>query len=335
MDFRQLEIFVSVYRLRNFSRAGEALFLSQPTISNQISCLEDELGVKLFDRTSRQIIPTESAKTFYGYALKMLDLRERASFALSKNKEIEGRLEIAASTIPSQYLLPGPMKSFQEKYPNVSFLMNKGDTEEVTKGLLEMKYEIGIVGARMDENNLVYQKLTQDKLVLITQNTDEEIDDKVEGDNAEGDRFGVDKVEADRVERGKVEGAVPGGSVKERKISLESLLHKKFIVREPGSGTRLTFEMALKEKGIDPDVLHKVAEMNYLESIKQAVREGLGVSVVSSLSVEDYLKFGWVKAYTVEGLNLERDFYLITQKNRTLSPCAAEFQRHILEYYKK
>lgn len=309
MDFRQLEIFVSVYRLRNFSRAGEALFLSQPTISNQINCLEEELGVKLFDRTSRQIIPTESARTFYSYALKMLDLRERAIFALSKNKEIGGRLEIAASTIPSQYLLPGPMKSFQEKNPNVSFLMNKGDTEEVTKGLLEMKYEIGIVGARLDLSNLNYEKLTQDKLVLITQN------------------MAVDRVEAIDLRDG------IQGDLTEEKIPLESLLDKKFIVREPGSGTRLAFEMALKEKGLDPDVLQIVAEMNNLESIKQAVREGLGVSVVSSLSVEDYLKCGWVKAYAVEGLNLERDFYLITHKNRTLSPCAAAFQRHILEYY--
>lgn len=296
MDFRQIEIFVSVYRLRNFSRAGEELFLSQPTISNQISCLEDELGVKLFDRTSRQIIPTESARIFYSYALKMLEIREGAAFALNKSKEIGGRLEIAASTIPSQYLLPGPMKSFQEKYPNVSFLIDKGDTQEVTKGLLEMKYEIGIVGARLDGNNLVYQKLTQDKLVLISQNSEEDI-------------------------------------INDQGISLESLLDKKFIVREPGSGTRMTFEMALEEKGVNPDDLQKVAEMNNMESIKQAVREGLGVSVVSSLSVEDYLKFGWVKAYTVEGLNMERDFYLITHKNRTLSPSAAEFQRHIIEFY--
>lgn len=297
MDFRQIEVFIYVYRLRNFSRAGEALFLSQPTISNYISCLEDELGAKLFDRSSRQIIPTESAKIFYSYAVKMLDIREAAIFSINKNKKIEGRLGIATSTIPSQYLLPGPMKTFQKKYPDVSFLIHKSDTQEVTKGLLEMKYQIGIVGARLDENNLVYQKLTQDKLVLIAQNVEADIK-------------------------------------KEQIISLESLLNKKFIVREPGSGTRLTFETALSEKGIKPDNLQKVAEMNNMESIKQAVREGLGVSVVSSLSVEDYLNFGWVKAYAVEGLKMDRDFYLVTHKNRTLSPCAAAFQKHILEFYK-
>lgn len=159
-----------------------------------------------------------------------------------------------------------------------------------------MKYQIGIVGARLDENNLVYQKLTGDKLVLIAQNVD-------------------------------------GETTKEQIISLESLMGMKFIVREQGSGTRTTFETALKEKGINPDHLPKVAEMNTMESIKQAVREGMGVSVMSSLSVKDYLKFGWVKAYAVEGLKMKRNFYLATHKNRTLSPCAAAFQRHIIQFY--
>lgn len=299
MDFRQIEAFYYVYRLRNFSRAGDVLFLTQSTISSHINYLESELGVKLFDRSSRNVTPTGAGDVFYQYAVNLLETRGSAICSLSQySMKIEGRLEIAASTIPSQYLLPRIMKDFRELHPDIQFILHQCDTREVIRALQDKKFQIGIAGTRMDEDNLEYEILSGDRLMLISA-----------FDNS-------------------------NNSPQNPRISLESLLDKQFILREPGSGTRLEFEAALKKRGINPNELKVVAEMNSTEAIKYAVREGLGVSVVSSLSVEDYLELGLIQTFAIEGLDLERAFYMVTHKNRPLSPCVTAFREYIREYYK-
>ena len=297
MDFRQIEAFVYVYRLRNFSRAGEALYLSQPTISSHINSLERELSVKLFDRSSKDVIPTEAGCTFYQYAVNLLETRESAIVSLNlTNEKIEGRLEIAASTIPSQYLLPRILTDFSRTYPDVFFILHQYDTRDVLRELQDKKYQLGIVGTKIHENNLDYEYLTTDQLVLITSVDDPRF-------------FG------------------------QTSVSLASLADCRFILREPGSGTRQEFAAALKKSGLSPDDLRVVAEMNSNEAIKYAVREGLGVSVVSSLSVADYIESGHIRALNVEELDLKRSFYLVTHRNRPLSPSVAAFREYILTYY--
>ncbi len=298
MDFRQIEAFVFVYRLRNFSRAGDALFLTQPTVSSHINSLESELGMKLLDRSSRDVTPTEAGDIFYQYAVNLLETRDSAICSLNQySSRIEGRLEIAASTIPSQYLLPRIIKGFREIYPNIHFILHQCDTREVIRDLQEKKYQIGIVGTHLEDDKLEYDILSSDKLILISAK-DKETDNKTMS-----------------------------------RVPLESLQDKHFIIREPGSGTRQEFEKELRNKGFNPDTLKIAAEINSIEAIKYAVREGLGVSVVSSLSVEDDIKLGLIQAYSIEGLDLERCFYLVTHKNRPLSPCAAVFREYILKYY--
>lgn len=296
MDFRQIEAFVSVFRLRNFSRAGKALFLTQPTISSHVNDLEIELGVKLFDRSSRDVIPTDAGNIFYQYAVNLLETRDSAIASLNQSTQIEGRLEIATSTIPGQYLLPKVMVDFQKTNPNIVFMIHQGDTRKVLRDILDKKYQVGIVGARLEEAKLNYEPLNRDRLVVIASKK------YMETRNMPCFEIG-------------------------------SLLQQKFILREKGSGTREEFETALRKKGIDPDLLKIVAEMNSTEAIKHAVSEGLGVAVVSSLSIEDDLKAGAIQAFPIDGLDLERRFYLVTYRNRPLSPNAAAFRELILSYY--
>lgn len=296
MDFRHIEAFVYVYRLRNFSQAGDALYLSQSTVSSHIKHLEKHLGVDLFDRSSHDVIPTGAGDDFYQYAVNLLETRDCAVLSLNQYKrKIEGQLELVASTIPSQYLLPRILKGFRDLHPGIRFTLIQRDTRAVTKEIQAKKYQIGVAGARLDEDKLAYQMLTSDKLVLISAKDDKKY-------CADG-------------------------------IKIGDLLNKQFIMRESGSGTRTEFEKALLKEGINPGTLKVIAEMNSNEAIKIAVREGLGVSVVSSVSAEDYLDLGLIQAYTIDGLDLERSFYLVTHKNRPLSPCAAAFRDYILEYY--
>jgi len=298
MDFRQIEAFVAVYRYRNFSRAGKVLYLTQPTVSSHINDLENELGLKLFDRSSRDVIPTKAGDIFYQYAVNLLETRDKAVFLLNKySKHIGGRLEIAASTIPSQYLLPKVIKAFNKEYPNICFLIKQAGTMEVITEIVGRKYQIGIVGTRLDGDRLEYEVLAQDKLVLIASSD------------------------------------YPAAWTENRSISWQDLLEQPVILREQGSGTRREFETVLREKGLDPDSLKVIAEMNSTEAIIQNVKEGLGVAVVSSLSVQEDLRLGLLKAYDIEDWQLVRNFYLVTYRNQPLSPNVAAFREFILSYF--
>lgn len=306
MNFRHIEAFITVYRLRNFSRAGDALYLTQSTISSSIKYLEKYLGVDLFDRSNNEVIPTGAGDDFYHYAVNLIETRDCAISSLNQYKnKIEGRLEIVASTIPSQYLLPRILKGFRELHPDVRFTLFQRDTREAIREIQDKKYQIGIVGTRIDDDKLDYQKIASDELVMIT-----------------GDK-GADNSITDIKNN--------NGMENNTSVELKELLDKPLILREQGSGTRREFEKALLKKGVNLGELKVVAEMNSNEAIKIAVREGLGCSVISSVSVTDYLGLGLIKAYTIKDLDLTRSFYLVTYKNRPLSPCAAAFRKYVIE----
>ena len=107
MDFKQLEAFVYVVKLKSFSKAAQRIYLTQPTISAHINSLEKELDTKLIERGTKYVYPTKPGSILYQYAVKMLNLRDDACCSVKNyNKELKGSLTICASTVPSQYILP-------------------------------------------------------------------------------------------------------------------------------------------------------------------------------------------------------------------------------------
>lgn len=300
MDFRQIEAFVNVVRHKSFSRAADAIYLTQPTISAHISSLEKELGTKLIDRSGKDITPTEAGRLFYEHALNLMNTRENAIFSLSSyNNTLKGKIEIAASTVPSQVMLPRLIKNFLARYQDISFSINQMDSEEVAAAILEKNYEIGIVGKSFQSPKLCCHKLMDDKLVLITPNNE---------------RF---------------------AAINEAKLPFSSIAKEGFIIREAGSGTRHEFERIIEESGIHKSSINIIAQMNSTEAIKQSVSMGLGVSIMSQLSVQDYVDFGLIKAFDIEGLDLIRAFYVIYMANRPLSPLSNLFLKFISEQTNK
>ena len=149
MDFRQIEAFVYVVRHKSFSKAADAIYLTQPTISSHISSLENEIGTKLVDRSGKEITPTEAGKMFYEFANNLINIRDNAVFTLSEfSRKIEGKVEIAASTVPAEYLLPKLMLGFRNKYDKISFSVQQLDSKQVIDELLERNFEFGIVGKK-------------------------------------------------------------------------------------------------------------------------------------------------------------------------------------------
>ena len=128
MDIKQLEAFVYVVETGSFSRAGELLHLTQPTISAHVAALEQELRIKLILRTTKETCPSEAGRLLYDYAKKILQTREEAVEAISGfSRNMTGTVTVAASSIPGQYFLPKLLQSFREKYPDIRFLNREED----------------------------------------------------------------------------------------------------------------------------------------------------------------------------------------------------------------
>lgn len=295
MDFRQLETFVAIAKFKSFSKAADYLFLTQPTISNHIQNLENQLGTILINRTNKKVTLTKAGEILYAHALDILNKREIALFNLEQFKgKIEGTLEIATSTTPEQYILPQLLNSFHKIYPDVKYHLLHFDSLQVVESIISGEIDFGIVGAREDRKQLNYINLMEDRLVVIAPYTE------------------------------------PYTAMDS--ISIKALKNSKLILREEGSGTRKIFEHALQLQDITIENLDVVAYVENTETIKECVRLGLGLSVVSELSIEDEVKFKLLKKMQIEDLDLHRSFYFTYHRHRTLSPLAETFKNYVIDH---
>ncbi|MEW6672586.1 MAG: selenium metabolism-associated LysR family transcriptional regulator [Thermodesulfobacteriota bacterium] len=292
MDLWQLHIFCKVIELKSFSKAGEAAHLSQPTVSSHIRDLEEHFNCRLIDRLAKEALPTKAGEMLYGYARRLITLREEAETALSLfHGKMKGRLIIGGSTIPGAYVIPRLIGSFKTRYPDVIISLMIGDTEKIINATLSGELEIGIVGARTENKKISQQALIDDEMCLVV---------------PAKHRWALKK-----------------------KIEMHLLLKEPFIIRERGSGTLKSFEQNLSGGDIRIEDFNVVAEMGSTEAVCQAVKNGVGVSIVSRIAVSEELNAGTLKAITIAGFNLRRSFYLTLHKYRSLSPLGNTFVEHI------
>ena len=147
MDFKQIEAFVNVVRFKSFSRAADATFFTQPTISTHISSLEKELNTKLLDRKGRTVEMTPHGQKFYQYAVEMVNARAQAIEALDNGDDnLDGVLELQTSTVPGIAFLPEIIRKFTDAHPFTQFYIEMNDSKATVESLLERRGEIGFVG---------------------------------------------------------------------------------------------------------------------------------------------------------------------------------------------
>jgi len=288
MDLWQLKIFCKVVELRSFSKAGQTIYLSQPTVSSHIKDLEDHFGCRLIDRLSKEAVPTKAGELLYGYARKMLRLSEETEAALAEFVgKIKGHLSIGGSTIPGGYLLPRIIGAFAKQYPDVTISLMVADTAKIISEIAAGYLELGVVGAKSGEKKISQEILIQDQLGLI--------------------------VPADHPWAGK------------KSVPLAALRDELFIVRERGSGTLASIQLSLARQGYRIEDFRIVAELGSTEAVRQGIKHNVGVSILSTLAVAEDLKAGSLKSLAVEGLNLKRSFYLTRHRHRSLSPLSRLF----------
>ena len=296
MDLWQLKIFCKVIELKSFSRAGKAVHLSQPTVSSHIKDLEDHFECQLIDRLAREAVPTRAGELLYGYAQKLLALSDETQMAMEEyNGRIGGRLVIGGSTIPGTYLMPQLIADFKNRYPDVIISLIIGDTAHIFEGILDGSLELGFVGARAESQRLELKKLVSDEMRLI--------------------------VPADHRWAGK------------KQVTLKQLVSEPFILRERGSGTLKSLHQSLVKRGLAVEDLKVIAELGSTQAICQGIKNGIGVSILSTLAVAEDLQAGKLSSLTVEGLQLKRNFYLTRHKHRSASPLHKTFVKFLKQKF--
>jgi DNA-binding transcriptional LysR family regulator len=292
MDMRRLEVFCKVVELKSFTKAGEALLLAQPTVSEHLRTLEDMLGEKLVDRLGREVLPTPAGKIFYQYARNILQMREEAIQALGQFKgNLSGRLILGASTIPGTYILPKLIGSFKTAHPAIQITLQIADTAQIVSDVLEGNLEAGVVGSKWNDRRLVMEEVFRDELVLT------------------------------------VVSEHPWA--RKGKISLEDLPREPFIHRERGSGTRMAMSRILEDHGFDPSRLMGVAEMGSTEAVRQGIKARIGASILSREAIAEDIAQGSLAAVAIDNITFLRPLYLIQRKNRQISPVGTAFLAHV------
>lgn len=294
MEFNHVKIFIAVAQEKSFSKAAELLFISQPAVTSNIKKLENELGILLFHRNNKNISLTEGGALFYPYAAELINLYEKAEYSLTGyKKNMEGNLELYASTIPEQYLLPHVVKAFKEKFPLVSITIRHQASEQVLEKVLSGLINIGFVGAKNPSDAFEYIDFYDDRLVLIVP---------------------------------------PNKKLPKNPIHITDLVGEDIILREEGSGTKLLFENALKKHKLNMTMFGTQIVSESLEAIKKMVALGVGISLVPYIAIKDEIASGQLNSCEIDDLNLERSYSLAYCKNRYLSPIEEKFKDFVANW---
>ena len=260
-NFR-LKVVRAVAEHLNFRKAAEQLFLIQPAVTLQIKALENDLGMRLFDRTGGRITLTRQGSALLGYANQLARLASQAERELGCSEGIvSGELALGASTTIAQYVLPRLLEVFQNEYPKIQFSLQSGNTSEVVRCLLEGRVALGLIEGPARERGVRTEPFMEDELMLIT----------------------PPSFDSDR-------------------LAPAQFLSSSLLMRERGSGSRRVVELALEKVGFKLKAFKKVMELDSTEAIKSAVEAGLGVGFVSRWAIAKELELGTLKIAEVGGV---------------------------------
>ena len=293
INLKQLEAFVTTAEFSSFTKAAEALYLTQSTVSAHINSMEQTLGVRLIQRGSRRKVQlTTEGKQAYEMAKEILN---RCQSLQNLGSTIEQcQLAVGASSVPSQYLVPELMLGFLAKNPDSRYVLQRGDSDKIHRLLKQGDVRIGFVGAAQDRENHHYHVVAGDRLVLITANNEHYRKLKAMG------------------------------------TSGRALLHDPMILREISSGTRKAMEAYLTRLGVPVRSLDLVAQIDNTEAIKSSVSRGIGVSVVSELTVREELESGKLLSFDLDAGGLFRNIYLCWRKDVMLTGVEKKFVEFVM-----
>ena len=283
-----LATFAKAAELGSFTGAAQALGLTQAAVSQRIHALEQALGVPLFQRRGGRVLPTEAGRVLYQYAQRILDLHQEARREVAGHQTpVGGELRLAASSIPGEHLLPALVSQLGKTYPHIRVHASVSDSMAVIRQVERGEVSLGMVGRKTDSPHLEFRHLASDRMMLV----------------------------------------VPPGHAwsRRKRVTVRQLCGPPLILREAGSGLRHCFEKSLELAGLAPADLRIVLELGSNEAIKEAVRQGVGLAILSVYAVRKELQAGMLHAVEVRGMRCDRDMYIVRDLRRVLPPPARLF----------
>ncbi|MFC2967552.1 LysR family transcriptional regulator [Acidimangrovimonas pyrenivorans] len=254
MTLEQLRIFIAVAEREHVTRAAEALNLTQSATSAAVAALEMRHGAMLFERVGRRIALTEAGRRFLPEAKAVLARAAAAERLLDDLAGLKtGALQIAASQTLANYWLPPLMLQFHRRHPGIELHLTIGNSEQVAEEVAEMRADLGFAEGPVAAPQLEEQTLPGDEMYLVV---------------------------------------APGHAWTQAAPDRAALLAGTWVLREPGSGTRVAMEEALSGQGLDPAALADRLELTSNEAVRSAVTAGGGATILSHLVVEASLAAG-------------------------------------------
>jgi DNA-binding transcriptional LysR family regulator len=278
MADRRLQVFHTVARLLSFTKAAESLHMTQPAVTFQVRQLEEQFNTRLFDRTHNRISLTEAGQRVYEYADRIFELyAEMENAVRDMTGEISGMLVIGASTTIAEYMLPSLLGDFKKQYPDINVHLKVSNSDGIVSMVENNDIDLGVVEAPVMNKNLVVEECRKDRLVAI----------------------------------------VPPqhALASQQSVAVKELLENAYIAREEGSGTREVIQEYLAELGLPASDVHVSMELGSPEAIKGAVEAGMGISIVSEVTIHKELQLGSLVALELDP-PLERPFSFVHQKQK-------------------
>jgi len=295
MEDHKLKVFCTVAETRSFSKASEIIHLTQPAVSLQIQALEEVYETKLFDRTSSNVMLTPAGEILYKYAKEILSLFADAEKDIGEiTGLVKGSISVGASSTIGNYVLPAVIADFKRKNPKIKIHLLVGNTKRVVEFLNAGNIDLGFVEGEVTKYKIRTEKLISDELGMIVPSTH------------------------------------PWARKKE--VSILDVMKEPFIFREEGSGTRQVIEKYLQKRGISPQKMKITTILGSTEAIKDAVENGVGLSIVSKWAIRKERRYGSIDMLKFKEGKMLRDFSLIFSRNAVTSYATEEFLNYIKKY---
>jgi len=289
ITLRQMKVFESVARNLSYTRAAAELFLSQPAVSMQVRQLERQLGVPLFERLGKRVHLTEAGREVYQCSRSVAQQLDEMETLLADLKGLNsGRLRISVAST-ANYFVPNLLATFHKRYPGVTVSLDVTNRETLIGQLSDNTVDLVIMGQPPASLDVDAQAFMENPLVVV---------------------------------------APPGHSLARGKsVPLKRLQEETFLVREPGSGTRIAMERFFSERGIR---LKTGMEVGSNEAIKQSVQAGLGLGLLSRATIEQELTLKRLIILQVAEFPIMRHWYIVHRHGKRLPAAAEAFKRFLL-----
>ena len=272
-DFR-LQVFQTVARRLNFTKAAAELYITQPAVTKHIHELEREFRVKLFDRSGSRIKITAAGKILLHHVEQIFAIYRNMEFEMKQlSQKHEGKLRLGASTTIAQYVLPPVLAGFHQKFSDVQITLTTGNTEEIENALKNNEIDLGIIEGHSKNASIKYSEFIKDEIVLVT--------------------------------------SVANPLSKKGFIQIKDLKNIPLLMREPGSGTLEVIAHELKKVGLNLHDLNIEMQLASTESMKSYLFHSECMAFLSVHSILSELKRNEFQIIDIKGMNIERFFYFI------------------------